>query len=287
VCALPAPSETGRPRQALVFCPPPRRRPTVSMSRRHVLDGYDDSRDSDRRGSRDPRNARDSRDIQDQRETRSSRDQPIIRGLRERRHPGERGVYVNSREPGEEAEIRVARGAREPRENRGPRQRRESRDDRDEMDTEDIRIRDRRYLQDVRGPRRIAPLENTRDARHDQEDVRETRYFQDSRQDRNEMDDPMIPSPSRENWDERQVQYERSHRRDHQPSNRNDVVGEDPQHFVEPRNYTLSSVDERAREYFLPEEDISLEVLGRYLGPEAIYRPSMNREARTCRCTRL
>jgi hypothetical protein len=257
------------------------------MSRRHVLDGYDDSRDSDRRGSRDPRNARDSRDIRDQRETRSSRDQPIIRGLRERRYPGERGGYANSREPGAEAEIRVARGAREPRETRDPRHRWESRDDGDDMDTEDIRIRDRRYLQDVRGPRRIAPSEDTQDARHDRGDVRETRYLQDSRRDRNEMDDPMIPSRSRENWDERQVQHERSHRRIHQPSDRNAVVEEDPQHFVEPRNSTLSSVDDRAREYFLPEEDISLEVLGRYLGPEAIYRPSMNREARTCRCTRL
>ncbi len=249
------------------------------MSRRYTSDGYNEPRDSDRRGSRYPR------DVEEPRAVRDGQEQPIIRDLRERRYPGERRDYADPRDYQERAEVRIARGSREPRDSRDPRYGRETRDNRDEMDIEKMRPPDRIYLQNTRDPKQAAESAGVRDILQDRIDTRDTRYVQEPRRMRDERGDPGLLSRAREYEKERHVQEERGYPRGDQQNLRNDLVDQGPMRLDNPRDSTLPPTDARVREYFLPGEGISREVirvdLGLYLGPDTTCRPGVNREVRT------
>lgn len=254
------------------------------MGRHSKPDGYDDPRDNGRRGSRDRRDAPDLGDIRDQRNTRGSREQPVLRDLRERRDPRERRIYPGSREPEERAEIRIARGSRDPRDPREPRYRMDPRDIGDGIETERNRHRDRIYSQRTRVPTEIAALADSRDAYQDRRDVEQIRYSQDTRRRSGEMVDPRHTGRSREDWDGRNLQDYRGNERNDQSSVRDDMVGQGPQRLESSQDSTPSPMRTRMITYFLPAEGISPEAieadLSRYLGPEATWRFSTNREVR-------
>ena len=255
------------------------------MPNRYMSDGYNDLRDSNTRGFRDPRDVSSPRDMRNSGDTRGSKEQLPIRDPRERRYPRERRNYADTGEPEERAEVRVPGAKREPRDTRDPRYVMEPTDIFDDPETEHIHSRDRIYVQRSRDTREAA---QSRDALHPYEqlrDTRETRYLQDTRRLRGELDDPRILSRRRGDADEGEVQDEQRYRRIDQPSIRDDVVDQGPQRFHYPRDPAPSIVDSRMTSYFLPQEGINFEVIRanivRYLGPDATLRPRVNREART------
>jgi hypothetical protein len=261
---------------------------------RHSKSGaYDDPRDHDRRFSQDPRHAPnrgdvlDPRDTRDTRDTRSSREPLLSRDPREVRYFRERRNLPDSRDPEGRAEISVARrstGLREPRE---PTYRTEPEEMEDEMEIDNTHQRDRSYPRDPRrsrDPREIAAASDSRYVSQDQRDIGLASIGRDARQLKDDLVDPRHANWGRDEREIRELQGGRGYGRDAALSSRNDVIGQGTSRLDYQRDST-SAMPARTTTYFLPAEGISPEVLqaelGNYLGPEASWRFTTSREART------
>jgi hypothetical protein len=255
------------------------------MGRHSKSGAYDYPREHDRRGSQNQKYAPDRGDVLDPRDTRSSREPPLSREPREvRYHPRERRNRPDSRDPEERAEISVARGSRGLRSSREPRHRTEPEDVDDEMEIDSIQPRDRSYPQRTKDPREIAAAAaDPRYLPQDRRDIDQTRYGQDTRRRRDDMDDARLLDRGRDDRDVRQLQGGRAYERDDPSSMRNEVIGQGALRFDHQRDST-SSMPPHLTAAFLPAEGISPEVmqaeLSSYLGPEATCHLTTNREAR-------
>ena len=254
------------------------------MPRRYGPNGYDDPRSDDRRRPGLPRDGPGSGDIHDQQSMRRTTEQPSSRDPQERRYLREFRDYPDPGSAEERAEIRVARRPRELRGPREPRYGMELPSIRDDTNTENFRPHERFNLQGARDPIQNAASANTQSAIEGGRDRPQTRYHQDTRRPRSEMDDPGFLSQNREGWDGRDLENGQEYRRSERSSIRNDMVEQVPVHHGDSRDPRLSSAHTRMATYFLPSEGISPEIiqadLGKHLGRETTFRPGTNREAR-------
>ena len=257
------------------------------MRRHPKSSAYDDPRDTDRRSSQNPRYGTNRGDAFDPRDTRSSREQLLSRDSRDVRYSRERRNLPDSRDPEERAEISVARGSTGLREPREPRYRDEPDEMDDEMEIDDIHPRDRSHPRDPRrrrDPREIAAASDPRYVSQDQRDIGPTSIGRDTRQLKNDVVDPRHTNWGRDERDIRQLQGGRGYEGDVPLRSRDDVIGQGTSRLDYQRD-SASSIPARMTTYFLPAEGISPEILqaelSSYLGPEASWRFTTSREART------